>query len=117
MQWQIVGNSRFIQYSFSSSATNGTVFTPYIGMSRRSSTSQIHGAVGIGAVGIGRGINAAGISCGIGRGVNAAGVGRSVGRGSHIGGGSTVGHELRLGGSQSDDGEQAQSELKERQRK
>lgn len=76
---------------------------------RASSTSQVQGAVGIRAVGIGRCIHAAGVGGGVGRGVNAAGVGGRIGRGCHIG--CAVGQELRFGGGQSDNGEQAESEL------
>lgn len=77
-------------------------------------TPQVDRAVGVGAVGVRRGINAAGVGCSIGGGIDAASVGCCVRRGSYIGRGSAVGRkELGLGSGQSDDGEQAESELKE----
>jgi len=55
------------------------------------STSQVVGAAvgAVGTVGVGRGINAAGVGRTVRRGVESTGVG--VGRGSHQGGGRTVG--------------------------
>lgn len=80
-------------------------------------TPQVDRAVGVGAVGVRGGINAAGVGCSVGRSIDAASVGCCVGRGSYIGRGSAVGRkELGLGSGQSDDGEQAESELKESRR-
>lgn len=91
-------------------STRGTVSSPISVL-----TPQVNRAVGVGAVGVGGCIDAAGIGCSVGRGIDAASVGCCVGRGSYIGRGSAVGRkELRLGSSQSDDGEKAESELKER---
>jgi len=76
------------------------------------STSQVVGAAvgAVGTVGVGRGIDAAGVGRTVRRGVESTGVG--VGRGSHQGGGRTVGgQELRLATGNGQQGEQAHSEL------